>query len=167
MHERSEQNRVDSAQTLLQTVRNRSLYMGFISGVIWSALGSMLYYLNFTKISHRSFTLESWNRASWIDTALGAVISIILIGLLSIFVAFIYFVLFKKIKSIWMGIIYGTILWGVVFYVLHPVFSNVPSIQKLEASTIISTLCLYVLYGVFIGYTISYDYAIFKYKKEK
>lgn len=164
MDEKMSQDRNEPTPSFLSTLRNRAFYTGFISGILWSTLGSFLYYLNLIEVSHKSFTLKSWLHASWIDSFLGSVISIVLISFLSIFVAFIYYVLCKRIKSIWMSILYGAALWGIVFYVLHPVFLNVPSLQALETSTIISTLCLYVLYSVFIGYTISYDYAIYKHK---
>lgn len=151
----------------LSLIRNKALYTGFIGGIIGAICGKVLYYFNFIEVGPKSFVLTSWNNEKWTEGSLGTLISIILIGLLSIGVAFIYYLIFKNVNRIWMGVVYGGILWGIVFYLLQPVFTNVSPLEELESSTIISTLCLYVLYSVFIGYTISYDYAIYKHKKDK
>ncbi len=44
------------------------------------------------------------------------------------------------------------------FYLLQPVFPNIPPLTDLNMYTIVSTICLYILYGTFVGYSISYDY---------
>jgi len=161
---RSDRNR--SGGLSLHTIRNKALYTGFIGGILGGVFGKILYYFNFIKVGPKSFVLTSWNDADWTDSHLGIIISIILIGFISIGVAFIYYLVFKNVNSVWMGLVYGGILWGIVFYILKPLFTNVPPLNELGMSTIISTICLYILYSVFIGYTISYDYAIYKHKKE-
>src|SRR5699024_9012112 len=143
---------------------NKALLTGFIGGILAGTFGFIIYYFNISKVSPRSFVLTSWNDASWTEGKLGILLSIILIGLLSIVVSFIYFLLFKKVKSIWMGLVYGLLLWGIVFYLLQPIFTDVAPLTELNSSTIISTVCLYILYSVFIGYTISYDYDVYRHK---
>ncbi len=149
-----EQNKHETPMTIL----SRSLLTGFIGGVIWSAFGTVLYFFNFSQVAPKSFVLSSWFHADWIDTWLGNIIAILVIGIISIAVALVYFLLFKKAKSVWMGVAFGIILWGAIFYVLNPIFTTVPSVQKLDIDTIVSSLCAYILYGTFIGYSISYDY---------
>ncbi|MFP3489296.1 YqhR family membrane protein, partial [Staphylococcus sp. SIMBA_130] len=39
-----------------------------------------------------------------------------------------------------------------------PMFIDLPTITKLDRNTVITTICLYLLYGVFIGYSISFEY---------
>lgn len=53
---------------------------------------------------------------------------------------------------------YGIVLWVILFYILQPIFPNIPSLHELDKDTIITTLCLFIVYGTFIGYSISYDY---------
>jgi hypothetical protein len=149
-----EQNKQEDSSTIL----GRSLLTGFIGGILASLLGLFMYYFNFMEVSAKSFLLRSWTTAGWTDTWLGELLTILLIGILSIGVALVYYGIFKKIYSLWMGVVYGLILWGIVFFVLQPIFSNVPSIGEMEVQTIISTACLYILYGTFIGYSISFDY---------
>ncbi|MFS0672787.1 YqhR family membrane protein [Ornithinibacillus sp. 179-J 7C1 HS] len=149
-----EQNKQEESSTFL----GRSLLTGFIGGIIASLLGLFMYYFNFMEVSAKSFLLRSWTTARWTDTWLGELVTIVLIGIISIGVALIYYGVFKKIYSIWMGVVYGIILWAIVFFVLQPIFVNVPSVSELELKSIISTICLYILYGTFIGYSISFDY---------
>nr|WP_156290871.1 YqhR family membrane protein [Oceanobacillus salinisoli] len=136
----------------------RSLLTGFIGGVFWGGIAVFLYYFNFTEVSPKSFVLRSWLRTEWTDRWLGDLVSVFLVGLLSIITALIYYGLFKKINSMWMGVLYGIILWGIVFYLLQPIFTNVPNLFEQKANTIVTNICLFILYGTFIGYSISYDY---------
>ncbi|MUK87154.1 hypothetical protein GMD78_01910 [Ornithinibacillus sp. L9] len=151
---RLEQNKPEQSTTLL----GRTLITGFVGGLLWGLFGVINYYFSFTEVSPRSFLLRSWLRAEWTDTWLGDVVSILLLGLISIGVALVYYMLFRKINSIWVGAVYGLVLWAIVFYVFQPIFPNIPRLVDLNVNTIVSCICLYILYGTFIGYSISYDY---------
>lgn len=89
---------------------------------------------------------------------LGTVISIILIGVISIGAAFLYFLLLKRLKTMWPGILYGLVLWLLVFFVFNPIFPDVRTVTELTSDTIITTICIYLLYGLFVGYSISFEY---------
>lgn len=149
-----EQNKQEDSSTFL----GRSILTGFIGGIIGSLLGLFMYYFNFIEVSAKSYVIRSWTTAPWTDTWLGNVVTILFIGLLSIGVALLYYGVFKKIYSLWMGVAYGILLWVIVFFVLQPIFSNVPTVAELELNSIVSSICLYILYGTFIGYSISFDY---------
>lgn len=148
----------DTQQEDSSTLLGRSLLTGFIGGILASLIGIFMYKFNFIEVSAKSYVLRSWTTARWTDTWLGELVTILIIGVLSIGVALVYYGLLKKINSIWMGIVYGLILWGIVFCVLHPIFPNVPNVTELEWKTIVSSVCLYIVYGTFIGYSISFDY---------
>ncbi|WP_010093217.1 YqhR family membrane protein [Ornithinibacillus scapharcae] len=149
-----EQNKQEDSSTFL----GRSMLTGFIGGILASLLGLFMYYFNFIEVSPKSYVIRSWTTAPWTDTWLGNVVTILFIGLLSIGVALLYYGIFKKIYSLWMGVAYGILLWAIVFFVLQPIFSNVPSVPEMEINSIVSSICLYILYGTFIGYSISFDY---------
>ncbi|WP_010530961.1 YqhR family membrane protein [Lentibacillus jeotgali] len=163
--QRLEQNKQEEPISIL----SRSLLTGFIGGLLGGFFGVVLYYFNFSEVAPKSYLLRSWLTASWIDGWLGTVLSILMIGVISLLTAFIYFILFKKVNSLWMGVAYGIVLWFIVFYIVQPIFPNIPPLRDLNANTIVSTICLYVLYGTFIGYSISYDYTdtLYKLKSEK
>ena len=57
-----------------------------------------------------------------------------------------------------MGVFYGITLWMIIFFLIQPLFPNTKQILELNVDTIISTICLFILYGTFVGYSISYDY---------
>lgn len=135
---------------------SRTILIGLFGGVFWSLMGYLAYYFNFTEVGP-ALALNPIALGEWKNEALGQWIGIAVIGLLSIIVAVIYNALLKSIQSMWAGLIYGAVIWGVVFYILNPIFPGLPPVNELELNTIITTICLYVLFGVFVGYSISYD----------
>lgn len=145
---------MESSSTLL----GRSLLTGFVGGILWSTISVLLYIFNFLEVSPKSFVLKSWLNKEWTDGWLGELISIIIIGLLSLATALIYYGILKKVKTLWVSVLYGVILWGIVFFLLQPIFTNVPGLFELQTNTIVTSICLFILYGTFIGYSISYDY---------
>lgn len=150
-----EQNKQEQPMSLL----SRSLITGFVGGLLAGFFGVIIYFFNFSEVSPKSYLIRSWVTADWTDGWLGNTLSILMVGVLSLLTAFIYYGLFKKINSLWMGVGFGIILWGIVFYIIQPIFPNIPDLMDLNRYTIVSTLCLFILYGTFIGYSISYDYA--------
>ncbi len=151
--ERLEQNK-DERQF---SFTGRVLTIGFVGGVFWSLIGYGVYMLNFTKI-RPALVLSPWVVGDWKDKALGDWIGIFIIGLLSMLVAVIYKVVLAKFKHMVTGVLYGIALWLIVFYLLRPMFPGLKPIQELGTNTLVTTLCLYVLYGLFIGFSISFEY---------
>jgi hypothetical protein len=131
--------------------------IGFYGGLIWSLVGYIIYLLNFTKYGP-AMILTPWALGDWKTRTLGHIIGIVVIALISILVAFGYRFLFAKAKNIWLGIIYGIVLWFIVFYVLNPIFPDLDGITELGRNTFTTTICLYILYGLFIGFSISFEY---------
>lgn len=145
-------------QKEVSLVMMRSLLTGFFGGLLWSGMSVGMYYFNFIEISPKAYLLRTWTKASWTDGWIGDIVSILLVGLLSIVVALIYFALLKKIYSIWMGVVFGFSLWLIFYYGLHPLFPHIQSVTNLSSNTVISTLCVFILYGTFLGYSIAFDY---------
>ncbi|HLR08230.1 MAG TPA: YqhR family membrane protein [Bacillota bacterium] len=141
-----------------RSVLSRSLFTGFVGGLLWSILGVSMYYFNFSQVAPKTFFLRSWLKTDWTGNWLGDIVSIGMAGVLSILTAFIYYGLFKKINSMWMGAAYGMILWFMLFYVFKPILPHIPQLSAMDIHTIVSTLTVFILYGIFIGYSISYDY---------
>ncbi|EID45467.1 YqhR family membrane protein [Parageobacillus thermoglucosidasius] len=147
-----EQNMRERPMSLLM----KAVITGFVGGVFWSLLGYLAYFFHFTEISP-NMLLIPWVAGDWKYGKLGNYVAIFLIGLLSILVALIYYVVLRRIRGMWAGVLYGFILWFIVFCGLNPLFPNLESVARLERNTIITTLCLYILYGVFVGYSISFE----------
>ncbi|MDM5302442.1 YqhR family membrane protein [Bacillus subtilis] len=130
---------------------------GFFGGVLWSFIAYIAYLFHFSEVSP-NMILQPFVLGEWKKHGLGTVISIILIGILSIGAAFLYFLLLKRLKTMWPGILYGFLLWMLVFFVFNPIFPDVRAVIELKADTVITTICIYLLYGLFVGYSISFEY---------
>lgn len=149
-----EQNKREKPIPLL----SKALLTGFVGGVFWSIVGALAAYFNFTSVSPASFILRSWLQTEWSDGWLGQLVSIIAIGILSVLMALVYYGVMKKSEGIWPSAIFGIALWFIVYYLLQPIFPNVSHMTDLDSTTIVTTVCLFLLYGIFVGYSISYEY---------
>ncbi|WP_147533931.1 YqhR family membrane protein [Bacillus marasmi] len=130
--------------------------IGFVGGLIWSTLAYFAYLFNFTEI-RPNVIIEPWTIGAWKEQWLGTVISIILYGVISIGAAILYYSTLKKFNNMFVGLIYGILLFLLVFLVLNPIFPGISPFTELSRMTIITSVCLYILYGVFVGYSISYE----------
>ncbi|OZM57641.1 hypothetical protein CIB95_04520 [Lottiidibacillus patelloidae] len=151
--EKLEQNQQEQPMSPLV----KAMITGVVGGIFWSLLGYVAYIFSFTKLGP-ALVLQPWAVGDWKTGVLGQFIGIVAIGVLSIPVALIYKGLFSKIEGMWLGIVYGVGLWALVFFIFNPLFQDLKSVKELGWSTNITTICLYILYGVFIGYSISFDY---------
>lgn len=139
-------------------VMKRAWFTGFVGGFLFSLLGTIVYYFNFVEVSPKAMLLRSWLRVPWTDRWPGDVLSWFIAGALSSIAAFVYFAVLRKIGSMWAGVAYGAVLWAAVFFLAVPLLHNIPSIGELSIDSIVTSLSLYVLYGTFVGFSISYDY---------
>ncbi|WNS74193.1 YqhR family membrane protein [Bacillus sp. DTU_2020_1000418_1_SI_GHA_SEK_038] len=158
----TDQNHDDKPMSFLTLV----ILTGLIGGILWSGIGYFTHFINLTEI-HPKVILDPWTIGDWKDSWLGTVISLLIIGAISIVAALIYYALLRKFLNIWVGIFYGIFLFLLVFFVLNPIFPGINPYNELERNTIITSICLYVLYGVFVGYTISYEEGEVKYKEKR
>nr|WP_309100998.1 YqhR family membrane protein [Fredinandcohnia onubensis] len=147
-----EQNKKDGDMSLMAKV----VVIGLFGGIFWSLLSYLTYIFNFTELSP-NLILKPWILGDWKNRVLGQFIGIFMIGILSIGVALLYYALLKKFQSIWVGAAFGIALWLIVFYVFNPIFPDIKTVGELERNTVITTICFYILYGVFIGYSISFE----------
>ncbi|OEH94476.1 YqhR family membrane protein [Bacillus solimangrovi] len=130
--------------------------IGFSGGLIWSSVGFITYYFNFVEWNP-SFVLEAITTGDWRAGVLGTFIGILFISIISIGVAFVYSFALKQVDNVFGGILFGLALWGAVFYLFNPLFPSVKPVSEWDFNSIVTSLCLYILYGVFVGYSISFD----------
>ncbi|MDQ0269408.1 YqhR family membrane protein [Cytobacillus purgationiresistens] len=151
-HQELEQNEREKPMSLMTL----TVLTGFIGGILWSGVGYLSYVLNFTEISPRVI-LEPWTIGEWKDSWLGTVIAIGLMGVISIVAALIYYVTLRRFTNMWIGAGYGIVIFLLVFFVLNPIFPGISAFSELSRDTIMTSVCLYLLYGIFVGYSISYE----------
>jgi hypothetical protein len=134
-------------------------WTGLFGGLFWGTIGFFASYFNFTDIQP-NVILEPWALGKWKNEWLGTVISLLFLGILSVGAAFVYSIALKKFNGIWLGLGYGIVLFLLVYVVLNPIFISMKPLLDLSRNTFITTFCLYLVYGLFIGYSINYEYEI-------
>ncbi|KAB8128457.1 hypothetical protein F9U64_16120 [Gracilibacillus oryzae] len=142
-----------------QVMIPKVISIGFFGGFIWSLVASITAFFNFTTVSPKTFVLRSWLQTNWTDQWLGQLISILVLSVLSILLALLYYFVFKNVQGIWIGIVIGFVLWFITFWLMDPVFTNIPAFYLLDSDTIVTTICLFIIYGVFVSYSISFAYS--------
>ncbi|KZZ86266.1 MULTISPECIES: YqhR family membrane protein [Bacillaceae] len=140
------------------SILGRVAACGFAGGLIWSVMAFIASYFKLSEISP-NMILQPVSAGAWKDGTAGNIVSICLISVISIGVAFVYYAILRRIHTIWAGIGFGIALWGFVFVLLTPLFPVLKPITDLDSNTVVTTLCIYILYGTFVGYSISYDYS--------
>lgn len=132
-------------------------WTGLFGGLFWGTIGFLASYLHFSEVP-TNVILEPWALGDWKKEWLGTLISIMFIGLFSVVAAFLYYAILKKLNGFWGGLGFGIVLFLVVFLVLNPVFPGMKPLTELSRDTFITSMCLYIVYGIFIGYSINYEY---------
>lgn len=133
-----------------------TIVTGFVAGATAGFMGYAAHYFHFSEINP-DLILAIW-QGNWKEGWIGNVVAIITYGVLSILVALIYYMIFKNQKSLWWGFGYGIIIFIVVFFLLPFIIPGLEFVNDYTVTTIVTGLCIFILYGTFIGYSISYEY---------
>ncbi|MGN1400691.1 MAG: YqhR family membrane protein [Bacillus sp. (in: firmicutes)] len=141
------------------------LQIGAVGGLFFSLVAFFASYFNFMEVDPR-FLISWWPTDAWQKPLLGALIAILMYGLLSIIIAFIYYAILRKVYNLYVCILFGVSLWAIMHIVLGSFIPAVTGVGEMTFDTMVTSLCLYILYGVFVGYSISYDESERKRRKE-
>ncbi|AZK47048.1 YqhR family membrane protein [Paenibacillus lentus] len=133
------------------------LQLGFFAGLIWGGARALMYFFSFTVILP-GYLAEPFFKTRFLQTQGGYYVGWLFFILFSIIAALLYTLLFRRLKGPYPGILYGIIWWGIIFIVVGPMFGMMKPISELPSSTLISEFCLYLLWGLFIGYTAAMEY---------
>jgi len=134
-----------------------SLYIGFFAGLIWGGLKLVEYLMKFTTIVP-GFLLNPFVRLSYLKTWQGLIVGWLSFILFSMIAALLYGWLMRKMSGPWYGFGYGVFWWGVLYLLIGPFTGMVPSVTKMDVNTFFTDVCLFVLWGLFIGYSISMEF---------
>lgn len=132
-------------------------YIGFYGGLIWGAMRWLFYALNFSKVLP-GFLIEPWYRKSFMYSGYGHLTGIGAFVLLSIIAALLYAAVLWKAKGPWPGIAYGIVWYVLLMLWIAPAWGMIPRLKELWPNSLSSELCLYLLWGVFIGYSIALEF---------
>src|SRR5699024_375619 len=81
---------------------------------------------------------------------------------LCIVFAVIYYALFKKFYHWCVGFTYGMFIWAIFLIAIPFLFYQHPFVLNYTDETLIGLACISIMYGLFIGYSISFDYHMIK-----
>lgn len=135
-----------------------SMNIGFFGGIIWSGLFQFMHTFKMVEVDPQFLFKAIVGPMPWVEKWYAHVLSIIVYGVISIFVALIYYFLFKKKKDWFIGGIYGVLLWVIIYYVAPVLLVGFNPFIHFTWQTHIGIFCLFILYGVFVGYSISYHF---------
>lgn len=134
-----------------------SLNTGFFAGLIWGAIKGFFYYLSFTTIIP-GYLVEPFFKHSFLESAPGYYAGWGFFTLFSIIATMLYVFLFRKLKGPIPGMVYGIVWWCIIFLLAGPMTGMTPPFGQLSINTIVTEFCLYLLWGLFIGYTAAMEY---------
>lgn len=133
------------------------LQLGFFAGLIWGLIHWIAYEFNLTE-TLPGFLLEPFFLSSYLKSGWGLVLGIASFIVFSIVATYLYYFLFGRIRGPWAGMIYGIVWWAVWFVFAGPWLKMVKPVTLIGWDTLITEFCIYLLWGLFIGYTVAYEY---------
>lgn len=131
---------------------------GFFGGMLIAILHVIFHYFNINRVSPVKIMNFFYIEGNWLYKWYGTIFFILFISMLSIVIGIIYYLLLKKVRGWFMGFIFGIVLWGIYGVCIPLIYSEITLKQLFLSNSSIATASLFIVYGLFIGYSISYDY---------
>jgi len=133
-----------------------ALNIGFFAGLFWSCIRLVGYYCHFTN-EPVSFLLKHFLTEQQLTNIVGNVLGTASFILFSMLAALIYMWLFRNLEGPWPGLWYGLGWWGVLFGA-GPFIGITKSINGSELTLVLTDLCVFIVWGLFIGYSIAFEF---------
>lgn len=134
-----------------------SLNIGFFAGFFWGFVAVFQHYFHFTHIVP-GFLLVPFFPIDFLRTGYGYLVGWLSWIPFSMIASLLYGLLFRRRVSHYRGLIYGALCWGLLFVLICPMLNMTLSINLLDWNSIITSFCLFLVWGLFIGYSISMEY---------
>ncbi|MFD1176235.1 YqhR family membrane protein [Paenibacillus puldeungensis] len=134
-----------------------SLEVGFFAGLIWGGLKGVMYFMSFTTVLP-GYLVEPFFKSKFLHSLSGYFVGWASFIVFSILATMLYTAAFRKLKGPGPGILYGIAWWTFIFTILGPTYHLTRPLVELSKNTVLSEFCLYVLWGLFIGYTAAEEF---------
>lgn len=134
-----------------------ALQIGLFAGIIWGGLKIVEHYLRFTTVPV-GFLAKPFYRSSFFHSTAGFWTGWAYFILFSIVASWLYAALFRKVKGHWAGIGYGIAWWVILYVLLGPPAGMMKWMYRMDWNTILTDFCLFVVWGLFIGFSISFEF---------
>lgn len=143
-----------------------AIIVGFFGGLLLATLQLIFHYFNISKVSYEKILALIYIDGAWIAKWYGILLFIFIIGVLSILIALVYYILCRRVKGWLIGALFGLILWGFFGSLLPSLLYDIKWASFYKSNTNVMQICLFLLYGIFIGYSISYNEELRLYEEE-
>ncbi|CAM3788588.1 YqhR family membrane protein [Cohnella lubricantis] len=134
-----------------------SVIVGAFAGLFWGLARWLAAGFKFTMVP-QAFLADPFVRRNVLASAGWQWIGLLLFIAMSVVAALVYWLLLGRLRGPWPGIAFGAAWWALLFLVLGPRTGLAEPVQTLGWPTIITELCLYIIWGLFIGYSIAFEF---------
>lgn len=134
-----------------------ALQIGIFAGLIWGAVKAAAAYFHFTNIPI-SYMAKPFLAASFVRTTAGFWMGWLTFILFSVIAALLYAALFRRARGPWPGMVYGVFWWAMLALLVGPSTGMMKWIYRYDWNTIVTDFCLFLVWGLFIGYSITFEF---------
>ncbi|MDO7905180.1 YqhR family membrane protein [Paenibacillus sp. JX-17] len=134
-----------------------ALELGFFAGLIWGTIRWFFYVLHFTVVEP-GFLAEPFFKHQFIKSGAGHLLGLLFFIAFSVIASLLYTALFRKFKGPAGGFVYGIFWWVILFVLLGAKGGMMRPLNRLTWDTITSEFCVFLLWGLFIGYTVATEF---------
>lgn len=133
-----------------------AMELGFFAGLIWGGIRWLIYVLHFTKVIP-GFLVEPFFKHEFLMTPAGHLLGYLCFIVFSVVASLIYVLIFRKLNGPWPGMVYGVLWWSAIFLGGSRLFLQQPPF-RLPWNSVVSEFCIFLLWGLFIGFTAAIEY---------
>ena len=133
-----------------------ALELGFFAGIIWGGARWLIYILHFTEVVP-GMLLEPFFKHEFLLSAAGQIAGYLGFIVFSVLLSLLYVLTMRKLRGPVPGMIYGIFWWALIF-LAFPQWFLLQRIFRLSWDSLISEFCIFLLWGLFIGYTAANEY---------
>ncbi|QAY66261.1 YqhR family membrane protein [Paenibacillus protaetiae] len=134
-----------------------SLEVGFFAGLIWGIVRWLCYEMKLTMLVP-GLVAEPFFLTSYLKTGWGIAVGIASFIVFSIIATYLYYFVLGKVRGPWAGIGYGIFWWLVWFGWIGPMLKFIKPMNVIGWDTITTEFCVFLMWGLFIGYTIAFEF---------
>jgi uncharacterized membrane protein YagU involved in acid resistance len=133
------------------------LKIGFFAGLIWGGIRWLAVAMNLTRVP-AAFLADPWVRRNALASAHWQWTGLALFVLMSVAAALVYYLLFRPYRGPVPGLLFGAVWWAVVYLWVGPMIGAVPPLKKIGWNSLLTDASLFVIWGLFIGYSIAFEF---------
>ncbi|HZG85105.1 YqhR family membrane protein [Paenibacillus sp.] len=157
-HPKDANRRKPGVQTIQQTKKLPfALQLGFFAGLIWGGVRWLFYYFGFTDVVP-GFLVEPFFLHDFLAGTAGYFVGYASFIAMSMIASVLYTFVAYKLKGPWPGVAFGIVWYALIYLLIGPLLGMLPPVGVNDWDSLWFDGALFVLWGVFIGYTVNYEF---------